>query len=264
MAETHKVENFMDIKKDSLIEFKNISKTFTGETNNSVKALDDFSFKIKNGEFISIVGPSGCGKSTILRIAAGLLGAGSGKILFKGSVLESTHEKIGMVFQEYSLLPWRNILDNTALGLEFKKIPLRKRLETARYYLNLVGLKNFEKSMPHELSGGMQQRVAIARAMATDPEVLLMDEPFGALDAHTRSLMQLELLKIWEKNKKTIIFVTHSVDEAVYLSDKIIVMSKRPGRIKKVFEISHERPRKRNDISWGLLTSEIFELLQEG
>lgn len=248
--------------KEYLIEFNNISKVFTGENNHRVKALEDFSFGINNGEFISIVGPSGCGKSTILRIAAGLLEASSGTISFKDSKLESTHEKIGMVFQEYSLLPWRNIIDNTALGLEFKKIPKKKRYEKALFYLNLVGLEKFKYSMPHELSGGMQQRVAIARAMATDPEVLLMDEPFGALDAHTRSLMQQELLKIWEKNRKTILFVTHSVDEAIYLSDKIIVISDRPGKIKKIFDIKEKRPRKRNDISWGDLSLEIFDLLQ--
>ncbi|MGE4520745.1 MAG: ABC transporter ATP-binding protein [Desulfobacteraceae bacterium] len=252
----------MDSEKEYLIEFKDISKVFTTENSNEVNALEGFSYGIKNGEFISILGPSGCGKSTILRISAGLLKATSGEIVFRGSRLESTHDKIGMVFQEYSLLPWRNILDNTALGLEFKKIPEKKRIETALFYLNLVGLENFKYSMPYELSGGMQQRAAIARAMATDPEVLLMDEPFGALDAHTRSLMQHELLKIWEKNKKTILFVTHSVDEAVYLSDKIIVMSKRPGRIKKVFDIDKKRPRKRNDIYWGALSSEIFDLLQ--
>lgn len=167
-----------------------------------------------------------------------------------------------MVFQEYSLLPWRTVIDNISLGLEFSKQPKEVSLEVAQKFMQLVGLEEFAKAYPYELSGGMQQRVAIARALANNPQVLLMDEPFGALDAYTRILLQKELLRNWEKNRKTIVFVTHSVDEAIYLADFIVVMSSQPGRIKKVIKVEMPRPRDRANAKYGQMASEILTMLE--
>ena len=167
-----------------------------------------------------------------------------------------------MVFQNYSLLQWRTVLDNIALGLEFKGLNKNERRDIARKYLNMINMDKFEKAYPYELSGGMQQRVAIARALANNPDVLLMDEPFGALDAYTRILLQRELLNIWEKNKKTILFVTHSVDEAVYLADRIIVMGKNPGTIREIIDIKMDRPRDRGNLEYAQITSKILNMLE--
>jgi NitT/TauT family transport system ATP-binding protein len=169
-----------------------------------------------------------------------------------------------MVFQEYSLFPWRSVLDNVAFGLEMKGISRQERHQTARKYISLVGLDQFERSYPFELSGGMRQRVAIARALANDPDLLLMDEPFGALDAQTRNKMQAELLSIWDRSKKTILFVTHSVDEAVFLSDRIVVMSPRPGRIRCVVPVPIPRPRDRTEPGFGTLRRDVLALIEEG
>jgi len=168
-----------------------------------------------------------------------------------------------MVFQHYSLLQWKNVINNIALGAEFKKVPKKQRLEEARKYLKLINMEEFENAYPYELSGGMQQRVAIARALANNPEVLLMDEPFGALDAYTRIILQRELLNIWEKNKKTILFVTHSVDEAVYLSDKIVVMGKNPGNIRSIIDVNMDRPRDRGNVEYAHITAKILKMLEE-
>lgn len=247
---------------NKIIRIKNISKTYDSKENITVDALNNINLEIKENEFICIVGASGCGKSTLLRIIAGLENATEGKIFYNNKELLKATREIGMVFQDYSLLPWRTVLDNIALGLEFRGENKKKRLNIASEYLKLIGMEEFGKAYSYELSGGMQQRVAIARALANDPKVLLMDEPFGALDAHTRILLQKELLRIWEENKKTIIFVTHSVDEAVYLADKVIVMSNKPGEIEEIIEIKMERPRDRGHIEYATMTSRILKILE--
>lgn len=246
-----------------VISIKNLCKKYKTKENLTVDALKNINLDIDKNDFICIVGPSGCGKSTLLRIIAGLESASEGEILYVGKQLKKPTREIGMVFQDYSLLPWRTVLDNIALGLEFKGVSKSKRQEIALKYLKLIDMENFKKAYPYELSGGMQQRVAIARALANDPNVLLMDEPFGALDAHTRILLQKELLRIWEQNKKTILFVTHSVDEAVYLADKVVVMSSRPGKIKQIVDIDIKRPRDRGDIKYATMTSKILKMLEE-
>lgn len=246
----------------NIVSINNLYKTYSSKENLTVEALRDININIAENDFICIVGPSGCGKSTLLRIIAGLEEATGGKVIYKSHELLEPNNEIGMVFQDYSLLPWRTVLDNIALGLEFKKEDKKKRLEVASKYLKLINMDGFGKAYPYELSGGMQQRVAIARALANDPCVLLMDEPFGALDAHTRILLQKELLKIWDQNKKTILFVTHSVDEAVYLSDKIIVMSNNPGKIKEIIDVDIERPRDRGDIKYARIASKILKMLE--
>lgn len=227
-----------------------------------VRALASVSLALREGEFLSIVGPSGCGKSTLLRIAAGLEPASAGGVLYRGKPMERPRREVGMVFQEYSLLPWRPVLDNIALGLEFSGMPKQRRVESAARYLSLIGMEGFGQAMPHELSGGMRQRVAIARALANSPDLLLMDEPFGALDAHTRILLQKELLRIWQQERRSVIFVTHSVDEAIYLSDRIVVMSSRPGRIIETIEVDMHRPRDRANPEYGRLSARILERLE--
>ncbi|QQY80100.1 NitT/TauT family transport system ATP-binding protein/sulfonate transport system ATP-binding protein [Keratinibaculum paraultunense] len=247
---------------NSIIKIQNLSKRFNSKENITVDALKNINLDVEENDFICIVGPSGCGKSTLLRIIAGLEDATEGKINYKGKELLEPTSEIGMVFQNYSLLPWRTVIDNISLGLEFKREDKRTRLEVASKYLELINMQKFANAYPYELSGGMQQRVAIARALANDPQVLLMDEPFGALDAHTRIILQKELLRIWEQNKKTVLFVTHSVDEAVYLSDKIVIMSSNPGEIKEIVNIDMERPRDRGDIEYATITSRILKMLE--
>ncbi len=248
---------------EEIIKISGVDKTFVTERKQQVHALQDVSLGIKNNDFVCIVGPSGCGKSTLLRIIAGLERASTGTVFLQGQPVEKPNKKLGMVFQEYSLLPWRTVADNVSLGLEFAGSPIRERRKVSMRFLELVGLTDFANSYPYELSGGMRQRVAIARALANDPDVLLMDEPFGALDAHTRILLQRELLKIWEANRKTIVFVTHSVDEAIYLADHIVVMSKGPGKLKEIINISMPRPRSRANPLYGQLSARILDMLEE-
>ena len=248
---------------EEVINIKSVSKVFKTEKGQCIQALNSVSLRIKENDFICVVGPSGCGKSTLLRITAGLEQASSGHVLYRGSLVTRPDRRLGMVFQEYSLLPWRTVLDNVGLGLEFAGKPVKYCREIAFKYLELVGLENFASSYPYELSGGMRQRVAIARALANDPDVLLMDEPFGALDAHTRIILQKELLNIWEANRKTIVFVTHSVDEAIYLSDRIVVMSAGPGSIKEIIDVNMPRPRDRANPAYGKLLARILDMLEE-
>ncbi|MGI6226226.1 MAG: ABC transporter ATP-binding protein [Peptococcales bacterium] len=224
------------------LQIDNVSKVF-GTNNNQVIALDKTTFDVKEGEFVTILGPSGCGKSTILRIIAGLTDTSSGKALLDGKEITSPGKDRGMVFQTYTLFPWLTVQENIEFGLELKNIPKKERAEIALHYLDLIGLKGFENHYPKNLSGGMKQRVAIARALANDPEILLMDEPFGALDAQTRAIMQEVLLNAWQESKKTILFVTHDVEEAIFLGDTIYVMTARPGRLKKKIPVPLERPR---------------------
>jgi NitT/TauT family transport system ATP-binding protein len=200
-------------------------------------AVRDIDLRVDDGEFLVLVGPSGCGKSTLLDLLAGLSEPSNGRILVDGKPVSGPGLDRGIVFQQYALLPWRTAIQNIEFGLEAKRLPRRRRREQAREYLELVGLTGFEGSYPHQLSGGMKQRVAIARSLAYDPEVLLMDEPFAALDALTRDSLQAQLLRIWQQTGKTIVFITHSIDEAVYLGRRVAVMSARPGRIKAVIDV---------------------------
>jgi NitT/TauT family transport system ATP-binding protein len=225
------------------IEGRNVNLTFRPPSRGPVRALQNFDIDIQEGEFLSIVGPSGCGKSTFLNILLGLIKPDSGDISIHGRRITGPGTDRAMVFQEFGLLPWRTAQNNIELGLELKKMPAEKRHAISGRLIDLVGLSGFEGHYPHELSGGMKQRVGLARALATDPEVLLMDEPFAALDAQTRDLMQAELLRVWREARKTVLFVTHQIDEAIYLSDRVMVMSKRPGRAKKLFTIDLPRPR---------------------
>ena len=206
-------------------------------------ALNGVSLDIKENEFICVVGPSGCGKSTLLNIIAGLLEPTSGAVYLDGKKIEGTGVERGVVFQGYALFPWRTVLKNVMFGLEMKRMPKDQAEKIAKKYIKAVGLEGFEHAYPKELSGGMRQRVAIARAYAADPEVLLLDEPFGALDAQTRVQLQSELLNTWEHEKKTCFFITHDVDEAIILAQRVIIMSARPGRIKKIVDIDIPYPR---------------------
>ncbi|MDM7935175.1 MAG: ABC transporter ATP-binding protein [Methanothrix sp.] len=227
-----------------------------------MEVLRDINLSISENEFVCFVGPSGCGKTTLLRIIAGLEDPTTGTVTLSGEPIMGPGPERGMVFQEYSLFPWRTVLDNVAFGLELKGVPSEERRGRAREYLRMVGLERFEARYPHELSGGMKQRVAIARALVNDPRALLMDEPFGALDAQTRNVMQSELLRIWEERRKTVVFVTHSVDEAIYLADRIVIMSARPGRIKDVIEVDLPRPRKRTSIEVNQIRDRILSDLR--
>ncbi|MDR2135880.1 MAG: ABC transporter ATP-binding protein [Treponema sp.] len=230
-------------------------------------ALDDFSLSIDEGAFVAIVGPSGCGKSTLLDIVAGLVRSRSGEIYIDGKLVTGPALNRGFIMQGYALFPWRTTRRNVEYGLEVKHVARKRRAEIAQQFIELVGLKGFEDRYPNELSGGMRQRVAIARSLAYDPGVLLMDEPFAAVDAQTRETLQDELLLIWEKTGKTILFVTHSIEEAVLLADTVVVMTRRPGRIKKVVDIALPRPRTAADMrasaDYGSIVRRIWELLND-
>jgi NitT/TauT family transport system ATP-binding protein len=230
-------------------------------------ALKDFNLEINRGEFVTIVGPSGCGKSTLLDLLIGLSRPDEGQILIDGKPVNGPAFDRGIVPQGYALFPWRTVRRNVEFGLEIKGTPGKERRARSDRFIKLVDLTGFENHYPHELSGGMQQRVAIARALAYDPEVLLMDEPFAAVDAQTRETMQDEILAIWEKTGKTIIFVTHSIEEAVGLADRVAVMSRQPGAVKRVVNVNLPRPRRigdvRNTVEFGDLTSRVWELLQD-
>lgn len=228
--------------------------------------LDGIALDIAGGEFVSLIGPSGCGKTTLLRIVAGLLQPSNGMVELDGRPsLEPSREK-GVVFQHFNLFPWRRTLANTAYGLELQRVPKAERAERARKFLALVGLSRYEQHYPGQISGGMKQRVGIARALAIEPKVLLMDEPFGALDALTRERLQQELESITSTRKLTTLFVTHSLDEALFLSDRIVVMGARPGRILEVFDVPFDRPRAAHDIradpEYAMLRAELWRLLE--
>ena len=240
----------------------NLKKIFkSGEKR--VVALDCLNLEVKENEFVVIVGPSGCGKSTFLHIVAGFEKPTSGKIFLDGKEITGPGPDRGFVFQEPVLYPWKTVLDNVSFGLELQGVKKEEARRIAMKYVKMVGLEGFENMYPHSLSGGMKQRVEIARALAYNPEVLLMDEPFGSLDAQTRKIMQGELMKIWEKMKKTVIFVTHSVIEAVYLADKIIVMTARPGKVKGVIEVKLARPRSYTSEKFLRIRKKVLKLLEE-
>lgn|SRR3989338_778051 len=225
------------------IQARDITLTFKPKNRDPVAALKSLTLDVSQGEFVSIVGPSGCGKSTFLNILLGLLKPDTGEMRLNGKQITGPGQERAMVFQEFGLLPWRTVQANVELGLELKGVAAATRRQHSTELIQLVGLNGFEQHYPHELSGGMKQRVGLARALATDPDVLLMDEPFAALDAQTRDIMQMELLEIWDKAKKTVIFVTHSIEEAAYLSDRVIVMTARPGQTKSIIKINLPRPR---------------------
>ncbi|MCD8103852.1 MAG: ABC transporter ATP-binding protein [Lachnospiraceae bacterium] len=229
---------------DKLAKLKidNVYKEYEGRSGKTV-ALNGVSLDIAENEFVCVVGPSGCGKSTLLNIIAGLLEPTDGEVYLDGKPIEGTGVERGVVFQQYALFPWRTVLKNVIFSLEIKKIPKNEARDIAMKYIRAVGLEGFENAYPKELSGGMKQRVAIARAYAANPEVLLLDEPFGALDAQTRVQLQTELLNTWEQEKKTCFFITHDVDEAIILAQRVVIMSARPGRIKRIVDIDIPYPR---------------------
>ncbi|HEY3274542.1 MAG TPA: ABC transporter ATP-binding protein [Methanocella sp.] len=242
------------------IKVSHVTKAFRSH-NSKMVAVDDVSFDVSGAEIMCIVGPSGCGKSTLLRMIAGLEPSSGGEISVGGKKITGTSPSIGFVFQEYTLFPWRTVQKNVEFGLEMKKMSQDKRKEIADRYIDMVGLAKFKDSYPHQLSGGMKQRTAIARTLAVGPQILLMDEPFGALDAQTRNILQGQLLEIWQKEKVNIIFVTHSVDEAVFLADKVAIMTARPGRIKEIVPIDIPRPRVRTDAAVNTVRDTILKSL---
>lgn len=225
------------------ISISRIAVTFNADTPNPIEALSPIDLEIEPGEFIALVGPSGCGKSTLLNVLAGFIRPSAGEALVGNEPVSKPDIDHGMVFQDYALFPWLNVIDNVAFGLERQGVAKAARYEKAMRNLDMVGLKDFAEKRVNELSGGMKQRVAIARVFATDPSIILMDEPFGALDALTRRFLQHQLLQIWQDNKKTVVFVTHSVQEAVYLANRVVVMTARPGRIKTDQRINIPHPR---------------------
>jgi NitT/TauT family transport system ATP-binding protein len=248
---------------------RNISRVFrskrAGEKRKEFKAIDNINIQVKDGEFVAIVGPSGCGKSTFLDILAGLSDPTSGEIYIDGEKITGPSLDRGIVLQGYALFPWRTVRQNIEYGLEIKKVPKKERREVSVRFIELVGLTGFEDHFPHELSGGMKQRVALARALAYDPKVLLMDEPFAAVDAQTREILQDELLSIWEKTGKTIVFITHSIEEAVFLADTVVVLSPGPGTVKAAVPVELPRPRRirdtRNSIDFSRISGEVWNLL---
>src|ERR1700712_1953266 len=232
----------------AMIEIDHVSQTFQTSGRASNLALSDISLVIEDGAFVSILGPSGCGKSTLLYIVGGIINPTAGVARVKGSVITGPGPDRGPVFQEFALFPWKNVLGNVMYGLRQQGATRAEAEAQSRRLIEMVGLKGFEDFYPKELSGGMKQRVALARTLAYHPAVLLMDEPFGALDAHTRTRLQNDLLNIWERDRKTVLFVTHSVEEAVFLSDKVVMMTGSPGRIRQVIDIDLPRPRRRAEL----------------
>ena len=246
---------------------RNLTKAFRRQRDDRViKVFDGISLDVHPSEFVCLVGPSGCGKTTLLRILNGLIPYDSGEIFLDGnSVIKPGVDK-GFVFQDSSLLPWRTVTDNVILGLEIQGADKKVARERAQKFIDLVGLKGFETHYPYELSGGMQQRVNLARALIVDPEILLMDEPFASLDAQTREIMQSELLKMWVQAKKTVIFVTHQIEEAIYLADRVVVFSARPTKVREIVKIQISRPRPlsvKRTKDFLDYTDQIWEIIQE-
>lgn len=250
-----------DIRSGAQISIRNISKTYV-KNGVETRAIEDISIDVEKGELISFIGPSGCGKTTLLNMIAGLLPPTSGAVYLGDHKCDSPGRDRGMVFQDFALLPWRTVRKNIELGLEIEGVPKAERAAKVDKYLKLVGLEKFGDSHINELSGGMKQRVGIARALIVEPDVILMDEPFGALDAQTRNLMQAQLIEILKNTKQTIIFITHSVDEAVYLSDKVVVLTKRPTTVNRVIEIPWARPRDRTTPEFNSIKREIVGYLE--
>ena len=255
------------------IELADVHKTFEGrDGRKAVPALAEVSFGVEEGQFVSLVGPSGCGKSTILNLLSGLARPSGGKITIRGRPLQGVHPDIGYVFQRDTLLPWRTVLENVCLAAELKGAPRAEREPEAMTFIKKVGLAGFEHNYPHELSGGMRKRAELIRTLIKRPSILLMDEPFGALDAQTRYLLQEDLLRMWREGQSTIVFVTHDIGEAIALSDRVLVMSRRPGRLLKDVRVRLPRPRGAIDAQsfpeyaehfqeiWGVLREQLTEL----
>lgn len=226
-----------------LIQADHIEKVYSGKKREQTTALKDFCLQVEENEFISIVGPSGCGKTTFILLVAGLENATGGNLFLEGRPVSGPDPGHAIVFQEYLLFPWRTVQQNIEFGPEVRRLPKEQRRQLSAKYIKLVGLEGFEKRYPHELSGGMKQKAAIARALANEPKVILMDEPFASLDALTRETLQQELLRIWRQTEATVLFVTHSISEAIYLADRVVVMSQRPGRVQDTIKIDLPRPR---------------------
>ena len=237
-----------------------------GSAEDGVTALDNVSFTVAPGEFLAVIGPSGCGKSTLFNIIGGLLGGYDGRVAVAGEKIDGPHASIGMVFQEESTFPWRNVVDNVAFPLEIAGMPKRERIERARHFVSMVGLDGFEKRYPAELSGGMRQRVSMARTLASEPKILLMDEPFAALDEQTRLLLGDKVLQIQQQLNQTMLLITHNITEAVQLADRILVMTYRPGRVKRMVDIKLPRPRTSEIVSseaFGRYVAQIWADLRE-
>ena len=249
------------------LEVRHLSKSFRQGRKHALPVLADLTFAVAQLEFLAVVGPSGCGKSTLLCIVDGLMPPDTGEILINGGRVVGPGHGRGMVFQSSDLFPWRTTRANVEFGLEVMGVTRAERREISSHYNELVGLQGFEEAYPHQLSGGMQQRVGIARALAIRPEVLLMDEPFGSLDVQTRDLLQNELLQIWGREQKSVIFVTHSIEEAIYLADRVIVFTPRPARIDRIFDVPFPRPRRegvKTSVPFMEMRGEIWELLKKG
>ncbi|MCM3584274.1 ABC transporter ATP-binding protein [Mesobacillus maritimus] len=252
---------------------ENVEKKFVDSKKNETLALEDINFTINEQEFVVLVGPSGCGKSTLLNIVGGLLSPTKGQVYFEGSN-DDKEPTLGIVFQDIALFPWRNVLENVTFGLEERGVPKKERAKKGQHYIDMVGLTGFENAFPKQLSGGMKQRAGIARALAVEPDLLLMDEPFSALDAQTRTIMQEELLTIWNRTKLSTLYVTHNIQEAVYLADRVIVLSRHPGHIKKIIQIDlpkigrdqdkyRQQFEKYADDIWQLIRHDAEEALKE-
>ncbi|MFH1625370.1 MAG: ABC transporter ATP-binding protein [Pseudomonadota bacterium] len=245
------------------LELFNLGKTFVDTTDNvNVEALRNINLLVNDGEFVSVVGPSGCGKTTMLRIIAGFEKASFGKALLDGKEITAPGPEIGIVFQEYALFPWRTVRENVEFGLELKKISRTERRERSLEFIEMVGLRNFENKYAKELSGGMKQRVAIARTLINEPKIVLMDEPFGSVDAQTRNSLQEFLIALWRGRGDTVIFVTHNVDEAVFLSQRVVCLSSRPGQVMLQIDVGLNFPRNRTSIEFVTIRREILEHLK--
>lgn len=248
------------MSREILIEISGVDRTYIDNNDHSVEALRDINLTVKRGEFISLIGPSGCGKTTLLRLLAGLDLPEAGRITLEGKEIKGPDPDRGYVFQQSSLFPWLTVEKNIASGLKARGV-YQKNKEEIAHYIEMIGLEGFEKTYPHQISGGMAQRVAIARALINHPVALLLDEPMGALDAFTRADLQDKLLELWKKNSATMILVTHDVDEALYLSDRIVIMTPRPGKINEVLEVTIPRPRVRSGTDFISMRSSILEKL---
>ncbi|GMA30498.1 ABC transporter ATP-binding protein [Litorihabitans aurantiacus] len=254
----------MTARRAPAIELVDVVKDYTVD-GVTTRALDRVSLTVGESEFVSLIGPSGCGKTTLLKIIDGLVTADSGAVLVQDREVAGPGPERAFVFQSFALLPWRTVRENIEFGLQVRRVPAAQRREVSDRYLEMVGLTGFADRYPDQLSGGMQQRVGLARALAVDPQILLMDEPFGALDAQTRHLLQSDLESIWEAGKKSVVFVTHDMDEAVFLSDRIVIMSPRPGEIHEIIDVDLPRPRTeemRHDPRFTELSSYIWEQLR--
>ncbi|MEI6100345.1 MAG: ABC transporter ATP-binding protein [Eubacteriales bacterium] len=240
------------------ITISDVRKVFNPGQKSEITVLNQVNLEIKAGEFVSLLGPSGCGKSTLLRLIAGLDHVTDGDISLDGQTIKDTYYERGLVFQDPTLFPWLNVRDNIAFGLKTRNV-YKENKDLVDEYINLVDLQGFEKCLPHQLSGGMAQRVSLARSLVNHPKVLLLDEPFGALDAFTRMYMQEELLRIWQERGTTMILVTHDVDEAIYLGDRIVIMSQRPGKVENILEVKMKRPRERNQAEFLDMRVKILE-----